>query len=663
MKRCFDVVFSILGLIVLSPLFLVIAVLVKRDSPGPMFYRGPRVGKGGKIFGMLKFRTMYERPESYGGPRLTCETDARITIIGRWLRDTKLNELPQLWNVLKGEMSLVGPRPEDPELLKSWPAVFASEILSVRPGVTSPASVLYHSEQQLLSSTELIRQYFRDIMPDKLRLDQLYVRNRSFSSDLDVLLCTLALYARSAGKPIPEAYLFAGPFVRLIHRHVAWLIVDLLTAFAAATAAGLLWRAQAPLDWGLLPLAIFAALFAWLFSFVNLTAGLNRIIWSQATADDGVGLLVTSGLVTALALILDQLQFAYRVLPYPPLPPVMIVAIGALTQLGSVLTRYRMRLVAFIAAPLMRRRAPGYGERVIIVGEGEACHIASWLLRHRIFRHAFSLVGLVTTENPRVRGMQVHGCTVLGGLSELPQLIQRHDVRMLIYTVADLSRDTSRRAYDACRATGIRVAFLNDLMAILGRQFDRDEPAGEPRQRHTLPGALQPAADDAQAISERLLLQRRLRRSLALAERRMAKPAMLFIDIDEKQTLQKLEDPGVRDELLALIAERLVRVKRESDLLARYTRKDFALLLENVPDTEAVRTIAQRIVRLMLEPFNVRGVPLVLNADVDVCLMDDEDLYTDHEDLVAFCAARRHSPLSRLDQFPGAVLPGSPELQ
>ncbi len=97
---------------------------------------------GGKGFGILKFRTMYERAESYAGPRVTGKQDRRITPLGQWLRNTKLNELPQLWNVLIGEMSLVGPRPEDPEIVKTWPADARKEILSVRPGITSPASIL-----------------------------------------------------------------------------------------------------------------------------------------------------------------------------------------------------------------------------------------------------------------------------------------------------------------------------------------------------------------------------------------------------------------------------------------------------------------------------------------------------------------------------------------
>ena len=106
----------LLGLFLLSPFFGIIAWAIKRDSPGPIFYRGRRVGRGGKEFTILKFRTMYECPESYAGPCITAKDDERIMPLGRWLRDTKINELPQLWNVLRGEMSLVGPRPEDPEI-------------------------------------------------------------------------------------------------------------------------------------------------------------------------------------------------------------------------------------------------------------------------------------------------------------------------------------------------------------------------------------------------------------------------------------------------------------------------------------------------------------------------------------------------------------------
>ena len=103
----------------------------------------------------MKFRTMYEEQRSYSGPSVTAQDDDRITPLGHWLRDTKINELPQLWNVLKREMSLVGPRPEDAKIAETWEANEADEILSVRPGITSPASILYHDEEKILSSTDL----------------------------------------------------------------------------------------------------------------------------------------------------------------------------------------------------------------------------------------------------------------------------------------------------------------------------------------------------------------------------------------------------------------------------------------------------------------------------------------------------------------------------
>lgn len=120
-KRVFDILFASLGLIFLSPALLTVGILIMKESPGPALYGGPRVGRGGRRFRILKFRTMYERPESYNGPRLTSKDDPRITPLGHWLRNTKINELPQLWNVLVGDMSLVGPRPEDPEFIDSYP--------------------------------------------------------------------------------------------------------------------------------------------------------------------------------------------------------------------------------------------------------------------------------------------------------------------------------------------------------------------------------------------------------------------------------------------------------------------------------------------------------------------------------------------------------------
>ncbi len=182
---------SAVGLLLLAPFFAFIAWRIRRDSPGPVFYHGVRMGRQGKIFRILKFRTMREPGHGETTPRITARDDPRVTTFGRWLRDSKVNELPQLWNVLKGEMSLVGPRPEDPQIAKNWPAEAAGEILSLRPGVTSPASVLYHDEETMLDSARLMDTYLGEILPGKLRLDQLYVRHHSFWGDLDIIFWTL----------------------------------------------------------------------------------------------------------------------------------------------------------------------------------------------------------------------------------------------------------------------------------------------------------------------------------------------------------------------------------------------------------------------------------------------------------------------------------------
>ena len=162
-KRAMDLLGAALGLLLLWPLFLAVALIIKRDSRGPVFFRGPRMGRGGRIFQILKFRTMNECAASYAGPKITAEGDERITSLGKWLRDTKLNELPQLWNVLVGEMSLVGPRPEDPEFAARWPEEARREILSVRPGITSPASISYHDEEKQLSPDNLMGDYLEKI--------------------------------------------------------------------------------------------------------------------------------------------------------------------------------------------------------------------------------------------------------------------------------------------------------------------------------------------------------------------------------------------------------------------------------------------------------------------------------------------------------------------
>ena len=189
-KRLFDILCSSLGLLVLSPVFMVVAVLVKLDSKGPVFFRHARIGKDFRPFRVYKFRTMKEGAEQCGSS-ITVDRDERITRLGRLLRRTKLDELPQLLNVLKGDMSLVGPRPE----VKEYVDLYASEyrqLLTVRPGITDPASLQYSEEEKVLAaSPNWEEDYRKRVLPDKIRLSRQYVENHSLVTDLQLILKTV----------------------------------------------------------------------------------------------------------------------------------------------------------------------------------------------------------------------------------------------------------------------------------------------------------------------------------------------------------------------------------------------------------------------------------------------------------------------------------------
>ena len=627
-KRAFDAFAASIGLFVLLPFLGLVAVLIRRDSPGPIFYRGPRVGKDGKRFWILKFRTMYESAESYDGPNVTAKNDPRVTRFGRWLRSTKVNELPQLWNVLVGEMSLVGPRPEAPDVVEALPREVRDEILSVRPGVTSPASVLYHSEEELLSQADLMPGYFRNILPDKMRLDQLYIRHRSFISDLDIIFWTIAIFVpRIARSKIPEGYIFAGPLSRLVHRYVSWFVLDLLTAMTAAGVVGVLWRSQHPLDWGFENLAILAILIALLFGGVNAIAGLNRILWAQAAVEDAIGLIFSSAFVTALIYALNHLQETHRWLPYPPLPPAMIITMGLLTQFGFIAMRYRLRLLTGVADRWVSERPSvlGVKERVLIVGEGEGCQIANWLLNRGMFRHAFSVVGMVSSDDPTKHGMRIQGCMVLGGIGDIPALIKRHDVRMILYATPGSAAETRNIVFDISEDLNIRLVFLDDLLTLIDRQSDQLATASEYSEWLQERTGAMSLYDPVTGLPNRHLLQDRLRHSILYSKRYNAKPAVVFIGLGKHESPTGVAGQGTENELLKAAAKRLVIFKRESDTLGRYREHEFALILENISDLPAANAIAKRLVNVMSQPFKINGHVLFINADIGVSLCTNNE--------------------------------------
>lgn len=190
MIRLLDIIFSTLGIIILLPLFMIICLIIKADSKGGCFYIQERIGKDGKPFGIYKFRTMRSGADSAG--LLTIGTnDKRITRVGTFLRKTKIDELPQLWNVLKGEMSIVGPRPE----VEKYVLLYTEEqrwVLSVRPGITDYASIEYVNENEILSqASDPDRAYIEKVMPHKIKLSMRYLEHYCVSEYLKIIFLTL----------------------------------------------------------------------------------------------------------------------------------------------------------------------------------------------------------------------------------------------------------------------------------------------------------------------------------------------------------------------------------------------------------------------------------------------------------------------------------------
>jgi lipopolysaccharide/colanic/teichoic acid biosynthesis glycosyltransferase len=511
-KRAIDIIGALIGLSILGCFLPWIAMRIRRDSTGPLFYRGPRLGKHGRPFSILKFRTMYERPESYQGPRITAQDDPRITPFGAWLRATKINELPQFWNVLKGEMSLVGPRPEDPQVVENeWPEEMRSELLSLRPGITSPATVLYSDEESLLSASKVMETYLVDVLPSKQRLDQLYVRHHSLAGDLDVIFWTLLVMLPRLGsfKP-PEKQLFLGPVNSLIHRFFNWFMIDLAVALGAIGLTGLFWRSFGPLDVGWVAAILLAVGFALVFSLFGVLLGVNRVAWSNAPATDAIDLLLAAGLagglvalVNAYLPVLDLWPGVSKVilLDRPMLPAGLIVMASVLALVGFVALRYRQRLLTGLAARwvALRNQSDAGRERVLVVGGGETGQFAAWMLTSGHYADAFKLVGFIDDDLFK-QGIRIHGLNVIGQRADIPRLVAKHDIGLIIFAIHNIAARERQHLLEICAATPSKLVVMPDipgaLNTLVAHGGNRQKQA---RNRQSNPGDV-PSATPAEGI-------------------------------------------------------------------------------------------------------------------------------------------------------------------
>jgi len=460
-KRAFDIVVALASLIVLSPWFALIALLIKLDSPGPVFYRGKRIGKDGKPFWMLKFRTMNDTPVDKG-PRVTAHDDPRVTRFGRILRDTKLNELPQFVNVLKGEMSLVGPRPEDPKYV-SFYTPQQRRVLSVTPGITSVASVMYHDEEEMLSQNELEHRYVREIMPQKLLLDLEYVDRRSFLVDLDILLQTvrvvLPLFAQ-ASPQIEE--LFFGPVQHFIRRHLSWFILDLLLALGAILTAKLVWwRAGMPMYVESRLGIVVVAGMALTFTLMNQLRGLHHCMWSCAGAEEVIDILLSTAMSSALLVLVNRL--------IPSASAEWILLSGFFAFVAFTAGRYRKRFLTglfFRWRSLWSETRHQARQHLLVVGTGPVAEGFAWQVQHRREARYHEIVGFVDDDLAK-QGLRIHGLEVLGTLSAIPTLVTKYHVDTVIITERDIDLFKYQGIAEACQRTSVDVKVIPDVLQII----------------------------------------------------------------------------------------------------------------------------------------------------------------------------------------------------
>jgi lipopolysaccharide/colanic/teichoic acid biosynthesis glycosyltransferase len=203
-RRVLDTVIALLLLVGLSPVLIIVAMLIIVTSPGRLLYKQKRVGKDGQLFDIYKFRTMCQDADSKG-PFVTSADDKRITPIGRWLRNSKLDELPQLLNVLRGDMSLVGPRPQVPRFVEHFEPTLRSVVLCVPPGITGPTALKFRNEEQLLANKpDREAYYIENILPVKLEMDAQYVRTRCLSYDARIFGQTASLFLTAPFRRVPR---------------------------------------------------------------------------------------------------------------------------------------------------------------------------------------------------------------------------------------------------------------------------------------------------------------------------------------------------------------------------------------------------------------------------------------------------------------------------
>ena len=466
LKRALDVLAAAGGLLLLAPLLLLIAAAIKLDTPGPVFFRQQRVGRHGVLFDIFKFRTMTVGADT-GGRQVTVAGDARITRVGAWLRRSKLDELAQLLDVLRGTMSLVGPRPEVPRYVAHYPPEWRERLLSVRPGITDFASVRYHDENELLArATDPEREYIEVVLPTKLRYALHYVDRPSLASDLQVLGLTLrTVFVPSLPSPwslirMNDSKLWAwldqtmsalNPRNRTLAVLADALVVLACWHFTYLFRLGFeRWQPGRPWydDW-----VSVGVVLAYLL-FMALT-GVPRGLWRFFGFDDfkriAAGCLM-AGTASAVVVLMAQLVGVARAV-------LLLHPLFCMLALGLLRMAYRM---VWEHARSRTSGDDGEPRRAIVLGAGEAARRLVSAI-HR--RDGWTVLALLD-DDPAKRGLRIGGVTVQGGVADLtlPHILT--GATHVIVAMPGAPAEHRERVLALARHTGLAVMSVPSQMEL-----------------------------------------------------------------------------------------------------------------------------------------------------------------------------------------------------
>ncbi len=448
LRRTLDMAAALVGLLLLCPILVLLGLAVKLTSRGPVFYRALRVGQNGRSFHLLKFRTMVAEADRIG-PGLTLERDPRITPTGQWIRSHRLDELPQLWNVLVGDMGLVGPRPEDPRYVAHYTEQ-QREVLNSRPGVTGPAQIAFRNEPERLrtaSDPEAI--YLREIMPAKLAIDLEYLRRRTVWTDLGMIFNTLRIYVGNRILALMDVGSLALSYT--LSFAIRFDNILFFEQFA------LYWQVFFPLL--IIRLVVFEAM------------GLYRRLWRYASVRELLSVVWAVGLSSILCGIFILVLWLWPSDTFVTGFPRSVVVIDAMLSLllvGGV--RFASRWQQETQRPTAARDNTGpTGDRpALIVGAGDAGAMAAReMLRNP--QLGYHLVGFLD-DDPDKLGLRIHGVPVVGSLADLARCVQELQVRQVLIAMPTAPGAAVRRVVELAQDAAVEIRTLPGYYELIGGQ-------------------------------------------------------------------------------------------------------------------------------------------------------------------------------------------------